>query len=105
MKIRLYALAVLLLPVALRAQAPITYQLQYAAPGDSTVHISLLLGQPMAGAISLVMPRTYPGGYEQIPYDAYVERVRAFSTDENPLSVQREVDGPRWTIDAKSGPG
>jgi predicted metalloprotease with PDZ domain len=47
------------------------------------------------------MPRNYPGGYEQIPYDSYVEKVQAFSNAEKSLSVERDPDAPRWTIGAK----
>jgi predicted metalloprotease with PDZ domain len=102
MKNRFSPLALLILPFSLRAQGNITYQLNYGAPGDSTVHVSLLLSEPMAAPVSLVMPRTYPGGYEQIPYDAYVEHVRAFAADEKALAVEREADGPRWKISGET---
>jgi predicted metalloprotease with PDZ domain len=104
MKNRLSLLALLILPFSLRAQGNITYQLSYSAPGDSTVHVSLLLSEPMAAPLSLVMPRTYPGGYEQIPYDAYIEHVRAFTADQRSLAVEREADGPRWKISGETEP-
>jgi hypothetical protein len=40
-------------------------------------------------------------GYEQIPYDSYVDQIQAFSASDKALSVEREVDGPRWTVGGK----
>ncbi len=95
------SLILLLLPHAIRAQAPLTYQVTYSAPGDTYVCITLTFPEPISTPASLVMPRTYPGGYEQVPYDSFVEDVRAFSATEKSLSVEREPDGPRWTIGGK----
>ncbi|HZC66634.1 MAG TPA: hypothetical protein VE545_08665 [Candidatus Dormibacteraeota bacterium] len=103
MSMQLCIAALSLLSFSVHAQGNLTYQLRYATPGDNTVHITLLLAEPVATPVSLVMPRTYPGGYEQIPYDAYVEGVRAFSADERPLAVEQEPDGPRWTVGRKAG--
>ena len=46
----------------------------------------------------MVMPRTYPGGYEQIPYDSYVEAVSASSPSGKGIAVKRAPDGPRWNV-------
>src|SRR5277367_6136772 len=98
----LICLSILLsLPHTLRAQLPIAYQVKYAAPGDPKVHVTLILPEPLNTPLSLVMPRNYPGGYEQIPYDSYVENVEAFSDTQKSLSVDRDPDAPRWTIGAK----
>ena len=88
----------LFFPHALHAQASLTYQVTYAAAGSTKVRISLILAEPSIAPVSLVMPRTYPGGYEEIPYDSYVEQVQAFSPAEKSLSVVREEYGPRWKI-------
>src|SRR5271168_1917120 len=98
----LICLSILLsLPHTLRAQLPIAYQVNYATPGDPKVRITLILPEPLNTPLSLVMPRNYPGGYEQIPYDSYVENVEAFSDQQKSLSVVRDPDAPRWTIGAK----
>jgi predicted metalloprotease with PDZ domain len=91
----------LVLPLSIRAQASLTYQVNYAAPGSTHVRITLILAEPIQTPVSFVMPRTYPGGYEQIPYDSFVEQIQAFSPDEKPLSLVREEYGPRWTIGDK----
>ena len=90
---------VLLLPMCpARAQAAISYRLQYAAPGDCCVHVQMVFAERLAAPITLVMPRTYPGGYEQILYDSYVERVSAFGASGEAVEVQRGKDGPRWNV-------
>ena len=86
------------LPCSLLAQEPFTYRVDYVAPGDSRVRITLISPEPINTPVSLVVPRTYPGGYGQVPYDSFVEHVLAFSPDKMPLTVERETDGPRWTI-------
>jgi predicted metalloprotease with PDZ domain len=91
----------LLLPYSIPAQRPLTYQVAYAAPSDTRVQITLILPEPLNTPVSLVMPRTYPGGYQQIPYDSFVEQLRTFSPTEKSLSVQRDENGPRWTIGEK----
>jgi predicted metalloprotease with PDZ domain len=48
--------------------------------------------------LTLVIPRTVPGGYAQRPYDPFVENVRAVSPAAAPLEVHPEQLGPRWTI-------
>jgi predicted metalloprotease with PDZ domain len=98
MRTPICALLLLFLPHALRAQAPLSYQLAYAAPGDPHIHITIIFPEPLNTPAALVMPRTYPGGYEQIPYDSFVEQLHAFSSTKKSLSVAREPDGPRWTI-------
>lgn len=89
-------LALLFLPNFARAQSPISYRLQYAAPGDCCVHIQMVFAEPLAAPVTLVMPRTYPGGYGQILYDAYVDKVSAFGASSKTVEVKRAQDGPRW---------
>ena len=79
------------------AQAPVTYRLQYAAEGDCCVHMQIIFGEPLKAPVALVMPRNYPGGYEQILYDAYVEKVNAFGSSSKAVEVQRG-EGPRWNV-------
>jgi predicted metalloprotease with PDZ domain len=101
MRTLIYLSILLTLPNTLRAQQPSTYQLAYRAPADTRVRVTLTLPQPLATPVSLVMPRNYPGGYEQISYDSYVENIEAFSDTQKPLPVDRDPDAPRWTIGGK----
>ncbi len=89
------------LPCSVLAQEPFSYRVDYVAPGDSRVRITLVPPAPMDTPVSLVVPRNYPGGYGLVPYDSFVQHVLAFSADKKPLSVEPETDGPRWTIGEK----
>jgi predicted metalloprotease with PDZ domain len=92
-----FALVLLYLSNAARAQGPISYRLQYKGPGDCCVHIQMIFTEPLAAPVTLVMPRTYPGGYEQILYDTYVDKVSAFGASNKAVEVNRG-EGPRWNI-------
>jgi predicted metalloprotease with PDZ domain len=98
MRNRIFLLMLLALPHSTRGQGPINYEVTYAAPGNNRVHISLDFPEAISAPVSLVMPRGYPGGYGQVSYDSFVEQVRAFSPDGKALEVERETEGPRWTI-------
>ncbi|MEQ1352405.1 MAG: hypothetical protein ABLT11_00210 [Candidatus Acidiferrum sp.] len=93
-----YALVLLFLTNVARAQAPINYRLQYSIPGDCCVHVQLVFTEPLPAPITLVIPRTYPGGYAQILYDAYVDGVNAFGASGKSVEVKRGKDGPRWNV-------
>jgi len=75
------------LPVIAYAQEPVTYQLQYAVPGDCCVQVRIVFPSPLKTPVSLVIPRTYPGGYEQVLYDAFLEDVSARSPQGKALTV------------------
>jgi predicted metalloprotease with PDZ domain len=81
-----------------RGQSPVTYRVQYAAAGDCCVHVQMIFAERLKAPVVLVMPRTYPGGYEQILYDAYVEKVSAFDASGKPVEVKVAQDGPRWNV-------
>jgi predicted metalloprotease with PDZ domain len=88
-----------LLPCLTHAQARITYQLQYKSPGDCCVQVQMhFTGGINNTPIALVMPRTYPGGYEQVLYDSFVDKVRAFDASGKTLEVKHAADGPRWNV-------
>jgi predicted metalloprotease with PDZ domain len=78
-------------------ESGIDYALRYAR-SSHTVTVSLTLPDSPAGPAALVMPRTYPGGYQQLPYDAYVARVVAYAPDGTSLPISKDADGPRWTL-------
>lgn len=44
------------------------------------------------------MPRNYPGGYNLVLYDSFVENLHAFSAERKLLKTAKETDGPRWRI-------
>jgi len=79
------------------AQERITYEVRYARPGDTRVHVNIELPQPLGSPQTLIMPRAIPMGYGEQAYDRYVENVRAFGPENQFLLVER-ADGPRWTI-------
>ena len=55
----------------------------------------------IAAPATLVIPRTYPGGYSQVSYDSFMENVTAVSQDGKTLTCTKEADGPRWKIGQK----
>ena len=79
------------------AASEVDYALHYAR-SSHTVTVSLTLPDSVAGPAALVMPRTYPGGYEQLPYDAYITRLIARASDGTSLHISKAADGPRWTL-------
>src|SRR6266853_572521 len=100
MKHRIVALSMIsfLTSCCTYAQSVIKYQLHYNMSGDVSVNLAIVLPEAARAPVTLVMPRTIPGGYEQIPYDAYVEKIMAFSPEGKTVAVNREPDGPRWDV-------
>jgi predicted metalloprotease with PDZ domain len=99
----LWSLAALLLLSARNlAQAPLTYRVEYNLSKPPEIHVALRIAGATDAPLTLVMPRTIPGGYAQRPYDPFVEDVHAFSSDGKETDVQRENLGPRWKT-GKSG--
>ena len=94
--------ATLLLSIALstaaHAQSPIRYDLRYSEAGGPIVAVTITLPEAAPAPASLVIPRNYPGGYQQVPYDSFVTGVTAFSAANQPLTASKDQDGPRWTI-------
>lgn len=82
------------------AQGPIRYDLRLADPAAGAVSVTLALPAPVKAPAALVIPRTYPGGYAQIPYDSFVDNVTAVSTSGKSLRAVKDADGPRWTLGA-----
>ena len=94
--------ALLLLPARILAQEPISYRVEYSMSRPSEIHVTLRVADGADAPLTLVMPRTIPGGYAQRPYDPFVENVHAFSSGGKETDIQRENLGPRWKI-GKSG--
>jgi len=76
----------------------VAYELRYAASGDSSVSIRIAPESQLPAPVDLVIPRSYPGGYSFVPYDDFVENVRAFSADGKSVECKKDADGPRWAI-------
>ncbi len=91
-------LAVFLCALAANAESPLKYGLSYRSEGVNVVQVRIDLPSPPSAPVSFVMPRNYPGGYEFVPYDSFVEDVRAFSDEGKPMAVKRAPDGPRWLL-------
>jgi predicted metalloprotease with PDZ domain len=91
-------LAVSLCAGSAHAQLPMKYSLAYPSAGANTVEVRIDLRSPGSAPVVLVMPRNYPGGYEFVPYDSFVENVRAFSDQGKPVAVKRAPVGPRWLL-------
>jgi len=81
-----------------QAQNPIAYQLRYSQSAAGMVLVAVTLPEPVKAPASLVMPRTYPGGYAQVPYDSFVTGIAAFAPGGESLRVAKDADGPRWSL-------
>jgi predicted metalloprotease with PDZ domain len=84
--------------MAAQAQGPVRYDLRYPTAGTPAVAVTIFLPEAVKAPASLVMPRNYPGGYEQVPYDSFVSAVTAFSPDNKTLAAGKDTDGPRWIL-------
>ena len=93
-------LAVFLCAWTANAQPAMQYRLAYTAADVRVVQVRIDLPWPCPAPLALVMPRNYPGGYELVPYDSFVEGVHAFSDRGKPVAVKRASDGPRWLLGA-----
>ncbi len=81
-----------------QAQNPVGYQLRYTESVAGVVSVTVTLPEAVKAPGQLVMPRTYPGGYEQVPYDSFVTGVVALSPGGESLQVAKDADGPRWSL-------
>ncbi len=90
--------ALVFFPAFVFAQKPLEYRVEYAHPKSPQVHISLHVPGGADAPLTLIIPRTIPGGYAERPYDPFVENVHAFSLVGSSLEVRREEHGPRWKI-------
>jgi len=88
----------MLLAAGAYAQNAVHYELRYTVAGGSAVSIQITLPLPAQCPAALVIPRSYPGGYAQVPYDSFVEGVTAFAPDGKSLAVKKDANGPRWAL-------
>jgi predicted metalloprotease with PDZ domain len=99
---RLLILGLLSLPPFAAAQNALVYQVHYDLGRYPSLRITIKLpasncgGTP--GPLTLIMPRTVPGGYAQRPYDQYLLNVFARGTNGLASDVHREENAPRWIV-------
>lgn len=80
------------------AHAGVSYELSYRLDQEDSVSVVLTPDRPVEAPIDFIVPRTYPGGYAEIPYDDYFEALEALGTDGRSLKVRRDPDGPRFSL-------
>ncbi|MBK7871670.1 MAG: hypothetical protein IPJ74_13835 [Saprospiraceae bacterium] len=73
------------------------YQLQYKASGDHYIQINITSSQPIPCPAMFIMPRSAPGTYGYIPYDRFVEEVKAIDNQGVTIQVQKG-EGSRWML-------
>jgi predicted metalloprotease with PDZ domain len=76
----------------------LAYRVQYDLAAPSIVHISVKFPSPADAPLTLIMPRSVPGGYAQRPYDPFVINVKAYTAVGGAAEVRRNEIGPRWSI-------
>src|SRR4029077_5637311 len=74
------------------------YRVRYDLARPSFVHISITLSKPGDAPLTLIVPRSMPGGYVQRPYDPFIKNVKGLSTSDTFVEVRAEGLGPRWSV-------
>ena len=95
---RFAAIIVFILTGAAHAAGTLEYRIGYSVLSPNFVTVSVQLPQPHLGMVVLVMPRNYPGGYAQLPYDNFVHRVAGRDAEGKAVGVSKDPDAPRWTV-------
>jgi predicted metalloprotease with PDZ domain len=91
-------LAVLCWPSFAVAEEQLVYRVRYDLAVPAIVHVSLNFPVPSDAPLTLIVPRSVPGGYAQRPYDPFVINVKAYAAADTSVEVRREPLGPRWKI-------
>jgi predicted metalloprotease with PDZ domain len=94
----LLGLMLLLLTGNLYAEDSVRYELRYEADSPGRLSVHLQLPRPTAAPLALVMPRTYPGGYAQLPYDEFVTKVVPRNPEGVSVTAEKDADAPRWQL-------
>jgi predicted metalloprotease with PDZ domain len=96
--------------IAASDEPKLSYVLTYSLKSPDLVHISIHFAQPANAPLTLIIPRSVPGGYAQRPYDPFVENVQAFSesaphaSNNDAIPVDRDELAPRWVIGKTAAP-
>ena len=72
--------------------APLRYTLSYPQPGADLVQVRIDWDATAPGPRTVVMPRAIPMGYANVPYDRYVENVRAFTASGGTAPVASDAN-------------
>jgi predicted metalloprotease with PDZ domain len=88
--------------VASAADEQLLYRVSYDLTMPAIVHVSMRFPAPADAPLTLIVPRSVPGGYAQRPYDPFVTNIKAYLAAGTSVEVRREQLGPRWKI-GKSG--
>jgi predicted metalloprotease with PDZ domain len=80
------------------ADTNLVYRVSYDLAKPSLVHVAVDVTAAASAPLTLIIPRTVPGGYAQRPYDPFVKNVKGYSTAGTDLTVERDELGPRWRI-------
>jgi predicted metalloprotease with PDZ domain len=99
---RLVAIILFVLAGMARAADTLEYRMAYSTSVPTSITVSLKLPQPHWGPLVLVMPRNYPGGYAQLPYDAFLAQVTARDASGGAIRVSKDPDAPRWAVGSVS---
>lgn len=77
--------------------AQLNYHLTYKDSSSSFIKISIQPSVPLTGALSFVMPRSVPGGYDISIYDKFVENINVIAGDGKKYPMIKDInDAPRW---------
>lgn len=90
-------ICILFCVVAATAQERVNYRVEYSTQTPGRLHVVIAPTKPSTDASVLIIPRAVPSGYGQQFYDRYIDNVKATSTINESLKVDRQ-DGPRWLI-------
>jgi predicted metalloprotease with PDZ domain len=86
------------LPVLAAGEETLNYRVRYDLAVPSVVHITVKFAAPTDAPLTLIMPRSFPGGYAQRPYDPFVINVKAYTGIGGAANVRRDEIGPRWSV-------
>ncbi len=92
----------LVLPSRAAADTDLVYRVSYDLAKPLPVHVTIEISANASAPLTLIIPRTIPGGYAQRPYDPFVKNVKGHSAASADLAVELDDVGPRWRI-GKSG--
>ncbi len=84
------------------ADTNLVYRVSYDLAKPSLVHVAIDASTAARAPLTLIIPRTIPGGYAQRPYDPFVKNVKGHSANGPDLAVEHDDLGPRWRIGKSS---
>ena len=90
--------------LALGSVAQLHYTLTYADSAGRKLRVGITPAQPVKGELDFIMPRSVPGSYGSVKYDAFVHDVEAVDVAGHRHRLKKnEDDAPRWQLDSSHG--